>query len=423
MLKFPDGFLWGTATSAHQVEGNNTLNDWWDWEAAGHVKNREISGLACDHFNRFEEDFTLSQKLNLNAHRFSIEWSRVEPSEGEFSDSALYHYRQVLESLHRHKHVPMVTLLHFTLPRWVAEKGAWENEKILFWFERYVRKCAQVFGDLVPLWNTMNEPMVYMFEALMTGHWPPGKISLARQIPVMRRLIQAHAQAYHAIHDESQRNHWKSQVGLAVYYRLIQPWNPHSILDRWAASLRDSVFNQLFLNAIHTGIIGFPVTFNQFDPNVKGSWDFIGLNYYSRGKVRFSLGCPQFLFTEEIALPGTEKNFLGWEVYPEGLYDALVDLARFQKPIFVTENGICTDEDIQRQDFIKRHLRELYRAIQDGVDVRGYFHWSLIDNFEWAHGYAPHFGLAAVDPVSQRRFPRESARLYGEIARNNSLEL
>ena len=422
-LPFPPNFLWGTATSAHQVEGNNTANDWWDWELDGRVKNRESSGMACDHFNRFEEDFALSENLNQKAHRFSIEWSRIEPAEGQYSDSAIYHYRQVLESLHRHKQMPMVTLLHFTLPRWVSERGGWNNENILFWFEAYVKKCVSAFGDLVPLWITLNEPMVYFLEAYVMGNWPPGKKDWIKHIHVIRRMIQAHGRAYQVIHEESKRNSWKTEVGFAVYYRLMQPRNPKSFLDQWAAGLRDYIFNQLFLNAIHTGVIGFPVALNQYEPQLKGAWDFIGLNYYTREKVKFNPAKWGFLFSEEIHESHVERNYLGWEVYPQGLYESLMQLKRFSKPVYVTENGICTDDDAQRQRFIQTHLRELVRAIQDGVDVRGYFYWSLLDNFEWIHGYAPRFGIVAVDPVSQRRHPRDSARFYSEIARKNSLEL
>ncbi len=422
-IQFPKGFLWGTATSAHQVEGGNTLNNWWRWEESGRVKNREISGDACDHFNLFDQDFALSESLHLNAHRFSIEWSRVEPEEGEFSESTIYHYRQVLESLHRHKQTPMATLMHFTLPKWAQEKGGWENEKILVWFERYARKCAASFGDLVPLWNTLNEPMVYFFESFVMGNWPPGKKDWVKHVSVVRNQIKAHGLAYEAIHDEKNKNHWSTQVGIAVYFRVIQPWNPDSPLDRLSASMRNYAFNQMFLNAINAGVIGFPAAWNEKVPNLKGAWDFIGLNYYSREKVKFNVTKPALMFSEEIHDPGVERNSLGWEVYPEGIYIALKSLARFKRPVYITENGICALNDEQRQKFIFNHLREASRAIQEGVDVRGYFHWSLLDNFEWAHGYTPRFGLVEVDYASQKRTPRESARLYSEIARTNALPL
>ncbi|MBI4397871.1 MAG: glycoside hydrolase family 1 protein [Candidatus Omnitrophica bacterium] len=422
-LRFPKGFLWGTATSAHQVEGGNNLNDWWDWEQAGHVAGHQVSGIACDQFHRFAEDFALSESLHLNAHRLSIEWSRIEPEENVFSEPATYHYRRVLESLHEHKQTPMVTLLHFTLPRWVARQGGWENPKILIWFERYARKCAEAFGDLVPFWNTLNEPMVYFFESFVMGNWPPGKQDWIRHIHVVKHQIQAHAKAYEAIHLEERKHSWNTQVGLAVYFRVIQPVNPHSWMDKLGACLRDYVFNQLFVNAIATGVIGFPAAWNEEIPGLKGAWDFIGLNYYSRDEVKANVTRWKMMCSEPLRKTSCECNDLGWEVYPEGIYLALKSLARFAKPIYITENGICSGKDAQRERFLIEHLRYVHKAIMEKADVRGYFYWSLIDNFEWAHGYGPQFGLVEVDYATQKRSLRPSARLYGEIASANALSV
>ncbi len=423
ILKFPEGFLWGTATSAHQVEGNNNLNNWWHWEEGGGSKPREKSLSACDHFNRFDEDFALAKSLHQNTHRFSIEWSRIEPKEGEFSDSALYHYRKVLEALHRQGMKPMATLIHFTLPQWIAQKGGWENHQILFWFERYVRKCVQSFGDLVPLWITINEPMVYFFQSYVMGEWPPESTEGLKKKKVVQHQIEAHGVAYHVIHEENEKHSYKAQVGLAAYYRVFHPWNVSSPLDRFVVKLRDWVFNLLFLKAIHTGFIDFPICFHTEIPNLKGAWDFIGLNYYTREKVQFSFKHSHHLFSKHIEPINEKINDLGWEVYPEGIYEALKQLNQFQKPIYITENGICTQADRERQQFIVDHLSQVHRAIKDGVDVKGYYHWSLLDNFEWAEGYSPRFGLIHVDRNNQERIPRDSARLYAEIALTNNLEV
>jgi len=418
---FPKNFLWGTATSSHQVEGDNKFNDWWQWESQGKIKNGERSGDACDHFNQFEEDFELAKKLNQNTHRFSLEWSRIEPAEGEFNESAIYHYRKVLESLVRHNLKPMVTLNHFTLPLWIAQKGGWENPEILVWFNRFVRKCVKHFGDLVPFWITINEPMVLFFQSYQMGHWPPGKKGGLKHKKVVQHLIKAHGQAYRTIHEEMDRNNWKGQVGLAVYHRVFHPFRPNFILDRWAAKLRDYLFNTLFLKAIDTGIISMPFAFQMKEESLKGTWDFIGLNYYTREHVKFSLTNVNKLFGVEVLREQDEKNSLNWEVYPEGIYESLFALKKYKKPIYITENGICCEKDKQREQFIISHLKQVQKAIREGVDCRGYFHWSLLDNFEWAEGYGPRFGITHVDRQNQERILRESARLYSEIARTNSI--
>ena len=415
-FRFPDGFLWGAATSAHQVEGQCDNNDWWAWEEAGRVPQR--SGAACDHYHRFREDFDLARSLHHNAHRFSLEWSRIEPEEGRFSDRALSHYRDVLNALARRGIEPVVTLLHYTLPRWLAERGGWENPAIEALFERFVRRVVHDYRDLARRWITINEPVVAVYKGYMAGEWPPGKRSVPVALAAVRRMLRAHVRAYHAIHDLQP----EASVGVAQHMLALSVCDPWSLRDRLSTAARDFLMNYLFLDALDTGTLRVPGLFWERLPTDR-TLDFIGLNYYTRDFVRNGGFDLPGLLGNACSLDHHQqvgkRTSLGWEVYPEGLGRFLEGLRRFRLPILITENGISTDDDGDRWIFMVLHLWQVARAITAGVPVTGYLHWSLLDNFEWADGTRARFGLIEVDYATQHRTVRESARrLAGIIARN-----
>ncbi|MEW6230063.1 MAG: glycoside hydrolase family 1 protein [Bacillota bacterium] len=419
---FPDGFLWGAATSSHQVEGNNANNDWWDWEQLpGKVAHGDRSGDACDQYSRYPQDFAMARDLGHNAHRFSIEWSRIEPAEGRFDRGAVEHYRDVLKTLKSYGMATILTLHHFTNPRWLAAKRGWEHPGVVELFERYSRHVAEELGDLADLWVTINEPMVYVVQSFLLGLWPPEKKSIGRGFRVAKHLAKAHGRAYHAIHEVMEARGKRPAVGIAKNMMVFDPKNPASWLDRFIARKLDRIYNRSFVDALTRGVIAFPMISAEIDPEVARTQDFIGINYYSRSLVSFSLRRPQMLFMNLSVKEDAEKNSLGWEIYPEGLYRILMSVKDYGLPVYITENGIATTDDKQRERFIVSHLREVARAMADGVDVRGYFHWSLIDNFEWKEGFAPRFGMVGVDYRTQERTIRPSASLFAEIARTRSL--
>ncbi len=420
---FPDGFLWGAATSSHQVEGSNVNNDWWDWEQLpGKIARGDRSGDACDQYNRYRQDFAMARDLGHNAHRLSIEWSRIEPAEGRFDRGAIEHYRDVLGTLKSLGMATMVTLHHFTNPRWLAAKGGWARPGVVGLFERYSRHVAEQLGDLVDLWVTINEPMVYATHGFLFGLWPPEKRSIVLAFRVARHLAKAHGRAYHAIHEVLGARSGAPMVGIAKNMMLFDPKDPGRWLDRLVARKLDHIFNRSFLDAITTGVMAFPMVSREADPVIAKTRDFIGVNYYSRSLAAFSPRKPQMLFMDVSAKEDAEKNSLGWEVYPEGIYRILMSVKGYGLPVYITENGIATTDDRQRQRFIVAHLREVARAIADGgVDVRGYFHWSLMDNFEWKEGLTPRFGMVGIDYKTQERTIRPSARLFSEIIRTGSL--
>ncbi len=413
MIRFPKGFLWGTATSSHQVEGNNRNNDWWEWEKKPeHILDDHRSGLACDWWDQAEKDFDLAREIGQNAHRLSLEWSRIEPREGEWDDVAIARYRQMLAGLRERGLEPMVTLHHFTNPLWLTEKGGWETEAVVPLFERYVTKVAEELGDLIELWSVLNEPNIYAILSYASGRWPPGKRSLPLAFKVLGNMLLAHGRAYRAIH----RLHPCAQVGIAHAMRVFDPAKPNSALDHWAAWIPDYVFNRLTLTALTKGVLAFPLALHRQVPELVDSADFLGINYYSRDLVAFDASRPHELFGRRFYPDGAEMSDGGYgEVYPEGLYRLLKGLAAYGKPIYVTENGLPDEDDDQRPRFLLTHLAAMHRAMEEGVPVKGYFHWTLVDNFEWAAGWTLRFGLIALDVETQERTIRPSGQLYKEI--------
>jgi len=422
ILAFPDGFLWGAVTSAHQVEGNNTNNDWWEWERRkARTADRSVSGGACLHYERFEEDFALVKSLGMNAHRLSIEWSRVEPEEGAWADEAVAHYLGVLDSLKQHGIAPFVTLNHYTIPLWLAKRGGWESETAVEAFVRYARRAVRSFGAYVQYWVTINAPVLYTYRGYVERSAPPGMKCRRRALRVCRNLIKAHVKAYHAIHDEAERIGSDPQVGLAKYLRVFDPLREELVLDRLGAATLSYFFNELFPNSLHAGIMAFPLGFNRYVPEMEDSFDFLGVNYYARETVRFGLRRPKRSSGEPIAEPREARSRCPGEIYPDGLYRVLEWAAGFGKPIYITENGLATDNDDERYRFILGHLKRVYDAIQFAGDIRGYFYNSLMDGFEWHREYDVKTGLIEVGRDDLERRVKPSGHLYGRICRENGL--
>jgi len=419
-LRFPPDFRWGTATSAHQFEGEQTDNDWSAWEGIpGNIADGTDASRACQWWaGRYAEDSDLAQSMGQNALRLSIEWSRVEPREGEWDGDALARYRDMLSALRARGLEPMVTLFHFTTPLWLAKKGGWENEAVVRYFERFVTKVVEACGDLVDLWCTINEPNIYAVQSYLLGIWPPQKRDMLATFRVLRHQLLAHAFAYRAIH----RLQPMGRAGLAQHLRIFDPFKPNSPLDRWAAWLQDRLFNQIVLTPPVDGVLRFPLGLNTRVPEAVDSQDFIGLNYYCRDVVSFDITQPGLLFTRRFPMPGAEFSMEGWgEIYPEGMYRLLKRLERYGKPIYITEVGVPDNDDSKRPRMILTHLAAVCRALAEGVPVKGLYFWSLVDNFEWAEGFSARFGLAHLDLETGQRTLKRSGRLYSEICRAGAI--
>ena len=406
MIEFPKNFLWGAATSAHQVEGNNTNSDWWEYENKADL--RYLSGQACRHYELYRKDFDLAQSFNHNANRFSVEWSRIEPQEGVFSEKELEHYRDVLLALRERNLEPLVTLHHFTNPAWFSRLGGWENRKAARYFLRYVGRVVGALGDQVHYWITINEPIIYIYQAYLLGIWPPLKKSLWSAWQVENNLAAAHIKAYRLIHSiYKNKNLKRPYVSIAKEVQVFMACR-ETLRNRFAVYLRDGWFNARFLKRLLAA----------------KSLDFIGINYYSRNLVETSGWGPSHLAMEACndSTHQLKKNSLGWEIYPQGLYELLMKLKRYKLPLMITENGICIEDDNIRWEFIRGHLKSVHRAMQEGAEVLGYIYWSLLDNYEWDKGFAPRFGLVEVDYKSFERTVRGSARLFAQVCKTGRLE-
>lgn len=413
-LEFPENFLWGAAQSAYQTEGHNYNNDWYKFEQTqGNIKNNDICGVACDHYNRFDSDFELLSNLNQNAHRTGIEWSRIVPEENEVNHEEIEHYHKVFESLKKHNLTSFVTVHHFTIPLWFEQKGGFLKRKNLKHFEYYCDIIAKNFPE-VEFWNTINEPGVLPLMGYMSKEFPPGKRSLLAFSRVYNNILRAHGIAYHKLKEENP----KSQVGIVKNVPYFYQKFYNKFWKKWVVSLFDNVYNQTFFNLLNNGRISInPLIREKW---LKGTSDFFGINYYDALYFKFKFGIPygmDFMLPED-----TRITQMGWGIHPNGLYENLMRVKKeFKGPIYVTENGIATLEDKERQSFILEHLIEVHRAIKNGADVQGFFYWSSMDNWEWAEGFEPRFGLLGIDYETQERQVRESAKLYGEIAKQNKI--
>jgi len=401
---FPQGFLWGAATAAHQVEGNNVNSESWLLEHLPGTIYAEPSGDACDHYHRYPEDIALLAKLGFNAYRFSIEWARIEPEEGEFSLAALDHYRRMLATCHEHGIHPVVTFHHFTSPRWLIRAGGWLDARTPDRFARYCERATRHLGDLIGAACTFNEPNLPMILSKILPFSPqegpfwsaaaqafgvaPDRLGLFQFVtqPQMREIIfAAHRRAYDILH----AGPGNFPVGLTLALIDVQT-GPGGETE--AAVFRRDLA-EVYLEQL------------------RGD-DFVGVQTYARMVVGAAGIIP----------PGddVEKNQMGEEFYPEAIGGTIRHAAAVARiPVIVTENGLASTDDARRAVYFQRALRSVAAAIEDGIDVRGYFAWSALDNFEWVSGYVPKFGIIAVDRATQARTPKPSAHWLGAVARAN----
>ncbi len=424
--RFPDGFWWGAGTSAHQVEGGNVHNDWWRFEQQpGAIRDGRASGAACRHYERFDQDFALAAADCHRMHRLSFEWSRIEPERGRFDPAAVAHYHAVLASLRRHGLTPLVTLHHFTNPLWIADHGGWEHRDTIERFCDFARFCAREFGAEVDWWCTVNEPEVLGFRGWSEGIWPPQKRDDSAALTVIANLLEAHGRAYRVLHQEDRTDAdgdgRAAVVGFAKHWVGLSPDRPWFPLDVLRAAFEHRVFNRAVLEAALSGRIALSIPgvrgVARTVPELERSLDYLGLNVYTRWRVRTLAPVPH------VARRGAPLNDLGWEVAPGVLGEAVRAVAGAGLPILVTEHGFADAKDALRPRALVEALLHLGREHSRGANVIGYLHWSLLDNFEWADGYTGRFGLYAVDfdDPERPRHRRRSADLYARVARANGV--
>ncbi|MFN7941555.1 MAG: GH1 family beta-glucosidase [Thermoanaerobaculia bacterium] len=441
--RFPTGFLWGAATAAYQVEGSPRADGAGAsiWHRFAHTPGRIAGGdtgdVACDHYRRFREDVALMRELGLTAYRFSISWSRVLPEgTGWINQRGLDFYRRLADALLAAGIAPMATLYHWDLPAALDDRGGWLNRDVAGWFADYTAVCARALDDRVAMWATLNEPWVVADGGYLHGTLAPGHANLFEAPRAAHHLLRAHAAGVAAYRAEG-----KGKIGVVIN---LEPKHAasDSAADRAATGRADAYMNRHFLDPLFFERYpeelaevygeGWPAELAGDLAGVAAPLDWLGINYYTRSVVRHDPDAWPTRATR-VRQPGAVYTETDWEVYPEGLAEALRwTAARYGPiPLYVTENGAAfadppraTDgrvEDPARVAYLASHLDALGRAIADGLDVRGYFAWSLLDNFEWSHGFAKRFGIVHVDFASQARTPKASARVYaGAIARHRA---
>ncbi|MEI5519709.1 family 1 glycosylhydrolase [Streptomyces brasiliscabiei] len=424
-LIFPDRFLWGAATAAHQVEGNNTTNDWWEWETDPTPKAplADPSGIACDHFNRYQDDIALLAKLGLNTYRFSVEWARIEPRQGQFDHEALRHYADMADTCLKHGVTPVITLQHFTLPAWVTRAGCWTNPGLPAWFARYTRHVMEHLQDRAPYICTINEPGNMITRGYLgTFPTPPFVRSLDAFDAAAAGVNAAHRGAREVIRELAPG----VKVGMA---HALQDWHADAggipTLE-WARELHEDRF---FAETSEDDFVGVQ-TYTRLDVNAPRILGHISAALLRSRRLTQSLVLPHLRRQATAAVPvegapddGIRRTLMGYRWAPEAVGATIRRVAHLfpGKEIVITEHGVATDDDADRVEYLRAGLRVVHRLIGDGLPVTGYVHWSLLDNFEWWDGYRPTYGLVAVDRTTQDRVVKPSARWYGDVARTNQV--
>jgi beta-glucosidase len=406
-FRLPDSLVLGCATAATQIEGGDKNNSWYAWaQKPGKIEDGTSPERANQHWNRFEQDLSLMSHMGIKHYRFGIEWSRIEPSEGVFDDAAMEHYRTEIKCMLSHGIQPLVTLHHFSNPIWFEKKGAFEHKSCIPIFRRYASYVISNLSDLCSDFVTINEPNVYAVFGYVYGTWPPGQTKLLRSFRVLKHLTLCHLHTYQDIHAAYKDR--PVRVGFANHLRVFVPYGKGPI-DAIQSKIMEYLFQGALTKSMSTGQLAFPVGFGA--PLGKGRfYDYIGINYYTRSVTRnFS----------EMICTDLPTNDLGWDIYPEGLSILCKEqYKKYRAPIWITENGTCDKEDDFRSAFIYDHLKQIR---DDALPVERYYHWTFMDNFEWAEGESAPFGLVACDFATQTRKIRPSGHFYHDLIREKGV--
>jgi len=400
-FQLPENLELGCATAATQIEGGDTDNTWWDWASKkGKIKGGASPKRANNHWKLYEQDIQLMAKMGMEHYRFGIEWSRIEPTQGNFNHEAMEHYRTEIKLLLHYHIKPLVTLHHFSNPMWFEKAGAFETSACVPIFQKYVTYVVEHLKDLCTDFVTINEPNVYVTNGYVYGTWPPGKKSIFTAMRVMKNLTLCHLTAYKEIHRIYGVN--KVMVGFANHLRVFVPYNKNPFYALEAAIMA-YLFQGALTKSMATGKLAFPIGLSA--PLGKGRYyDYIGINYYTRSAIKHF---------NAYVLPNRKTNDLGWDIYPEGLTILCKDqYEKYNAPIWITENGTCDKDDSFRAQYIYDHIKQI---TDSKLPIERYYHWTFLDNFEWAEGESAPFGLVKCEFETQQRTVRKSGEFYSEM--------
>jgi beta-glucosidase len=408
-----DRFLWGVATSAFQLEGS-PYADWTTWDSVL-SDNPDVTS----HYTLYKEDLRLLKELGVNAYRFSLEWSRIQPRENTWDYEALAHYQEIIDILIENNIEPMVTLHHFTHPLWFIKKYPWHEYPSIRKFLDFVDKVISSIRG-VKYWITFNEPYVLLLGGYLEGCMPPGKSDTVLALDALRNILVCHGQAYDMIH----ANIPDAMVSVAHNMAALAPWRRWNPMDRLLAKIAKYFYNHSLLDAFLTGKVYVKFPFRQsleIPVPIGGKLDFLGVNYYTRVHMRFNPLKKMGVELRHRDIDGYGLTDMGWEIHPRGLEKVLRYASKLHVPLIITENGIATHSSRKKIRFMKSHIDVLERCIRNGMDVRGYFYWSLIDNYEWLQGLDSRFGLYTVDFTTLDRKPTKAALYYSYLMKSRDL--
>jgi beta-glucosidase len=410
---YPDGFLWGVATSAFQLEGS-PYADWSSWDP----QINETSEIT-NHYSLYKDDLRLLRALGVNAYRFSIEWSRVQPEEKTWDDEALQHYQEIINILIKNGIEPVVTLHHFTHPLWFIRKYPWHEDASVGIFLNYAERVLQTIKG-VRYWITFNEPYVLLLGGYLEGCMPPGIRDVNLSVKALKNILVCHGKTYDVIHSRLKG----AMVSVAHNMAALAPWKRWNPLDRMLSGIAKYFYNHSLIDAFMTGILHTKFPFSKaFDIPVpiKDKLDFFGVNYYTRVHMRFNPFRKMGVELRHRDIGGYGLTDMGWEIHPHGLEKVLRYASKLKVPLIITENGIATNNDRRKIRFMKSHIDVLEKCIKNGLDVKGYFYWSLIDNYEWLQGLSARFGLYEVDFNTLERKPTKAALYYSHLIRHRGV--
>ncbi len=441
-VEFPEDFLWGVATASYQIEGSPLADGagpsiWHHFShTPGTTHNGDTGDVACDHYRRYKEDVAIMKGLGIKSYRFSIAWPRIFPNgKGKVNIKGIDFYDRLVDELMKANITPFVTLYHWDLPAALQDEGGWTNRDIASWFADYADYVFQRLGDRVKYWITLNEPWTTAFMGYMFGTDAPGMKDVYAAFKVVHNQLRAHSKAVSAFRDEN----LEGKIGITLFNQSLSPASQNEA-DIMTAQISHELVNYpLFLNPIFKGnypehllsVAGeyFPKDYECDMSDIKKSIDFVGINYYSGSLVKADPSSPLGIKTVD---RGLEKTEMGWEIYPQGLYEILTGLQDTYDPkeVFITENGVAFKDkvvdgevhDKKRIDYLKAHFEQAHRALADGVKLKGFFVWSLMDNYEWAEGYSKRFGIVYIDYKTQKRIIKDSAKWYSGVISKNAVD-
>jgi beta-glucosidase len=420
---FPKDFIWGTATAAHQIEGDNENTNWGEWEKqASKIKDGSNAIKAVDGWNLAKSDIKLMKDLGVNSYRFSVAWNKIEPENDKFNEDALKHYDELINELKANGIEPMITLHHFTHPLWFEQLGAFEKEENIKHFVEFSNLVFMRYHDRVKYWVTLNEPNVFVTSAYFNTIFPPGNSNAKLGGEVLKNMLKSHVEVYKTLKNIGMKDYEKPKIGLATSVFQFEPYRRWHLGDWAIARITDNIFNETILGFFRTGTMNFNVPLDTnlvyTDAEAPQTLDFIGINYYSHFAYKFNFDFKKA--TQSIAVEGEEMTDMPYTIYTEGIYRAIRETSKLKKPIIITENGISDAKDDRRANYIKQSLYAVSKAMKDGYDIRGYYYWTLLDNFEWAEGYTQKFGLYEVNLQTQERKLREGSKAFVEIIKNSN---